>query len=171
MPSPRLCPAGITFRDQLNARFPKRDKRSDGWIGDAAHSQRRSYHNPDRNGVVWALDVDENMGIGTWRNGHAAKRLADQLLVYASSGLPGSERILHVVYEDQVASGTYRKWWWIWRGKGYGHTEHVHITFRDGAGNDGRAFPLPILALDVPTMKAWANQLVVAVKRANGTIR
>lgn len=155
-----LCPAGITFRDQVNRRFPKRDKRSDGWIGDAAHSQRFSYHNPDKNGIVWALDVDENMGTrGIWRRGKAAKRLANQLLDYIRSGLPGSDRVLHVVYEDRVASGTYKKWWWVWRGKGYGHTQHIHITFRQGAGNNRREFPLPILARTRAEMKAWQKQL------------
>lgn len=158
----RLCPAGVTLRGQIDARFPKRDKRSDGWIGDAAHSQRFSYHNPDSHGIVWALDIDENMGIGTWRNGRTCRRLADQLIAYARSGLPGSERILHVVYEDQVASGTYRSTWWRWRGKGYGHSQHLHITFRDGAGNDARQFPLPILAPSRAVMKAWAKALEFA---------
>lgn len=160
-----LCAAGTTFRDQINARWPKRDKRSDGWIGDAAHSARFSYHNPDKNGIVWALDVDENMGIGTWRNGRTCKRLANQLLAYARSGLPGSDRILHVVYEDQVASGTYRKWWWVWRGKGYGHTIHMHITFQAGKGYDARRFPLPILATTRTQRDAWAAQLTKATSR------
>ena len=56
----KLCAGGVRLRDQVNARFPKRDKRSDGWIGDAAHSERASMHNPV-DGVVFALDLDENM--------------------------------------------------------------------------------------------------------------
>ncbi len=155
----RLCDAGTTLRKQLDARFPKRDRRSDGWIGDLAHSKRFSYHNPDRNGIVWALDVDENFGLGTWRFGKAARRFADQLAAYAASGLPGSDRILHIVYEDQVVSGTYKQHWWKWRGSGYGHTFHIHITFRDGKGNDGAIFPLPILAVNRTQMKAWAKAL------------
>lgn len=157
----RLCTAGATFRDQLDKRFPNRDRRSDGWIGDRAHASRFSYHNPDRNGIVWALDVDENLGQGSWRNGRAAKRLADQLLAYARSGLPGSDRVLHVVYENQVASGTYRASWWRWRGSGYGHTFHIHITFREGTPPASRPFPLPILAPDKATMRKWAAALKV----------
>jgi hypothetical protein len=154
-----LCVAGTKLRQQLDRRFIKRDRRSDGWIGDAAHSQRFSYHNPDKNGIVWALDVDENFGQGTWRNGRAAKRFADQLIAYAASGLPGSDRILHVVYEDQVASGTYKQHWWQWRGSGYGHTFHIHITFRQGRGPGSAVFPLPILATNRKQMKAWAAAL------------
>lgn len=159
----RLCAAGTTIRAQLDKRFPKRDRRSDGWIGDQAHSQRFSYHNPDAAGIVWALDVDENFGMGTWRNGKAARRFADQLVDYIRSGLPGSERVLHVVYEDQVVSGTYRNSWWRWRGSGYGHTFHIHITFRQGSGNDARPFPLPILATSRTQMKAWSDMTRLAL--------
>ncbi|WP_026184271.1 peptidoglycan-binding domain-containing protein [Salinispora vitiensis] len=37
-------------RDQLNRRFPKRDTRSDGSIGDTSHQSAPSSHNPDRTG-------------------------------------------------------------------------------------------------------------------------
>lgn len=37
-------------RDQLNARFPGRDKTSDGSIGNLAHQGSPSSHNPDRTG-------------------------------------------------------------------------------------------------------------------------
>ncbi len=158
-----LCPAGVTLRNQLNKKWPKRDKRSDGWIGDAAHSSRFSWHNPIKgaDGVmrVWATDTDENFGLGKMRNGRQARIFANQLLEYIRSGLKGSDRVLHVVYEDQVASGTYRKWWWRFRGKGYDHMQHIHITFRDGAGADGGPFPLPCLAMDRGQARAWRRNL------------
>jgi hypothetical protein len=144
-PTPRLVPAGVTLRDQINKRWPRRDKTSDGWIGDRAHQARKSDHNPDRNGWVHAIDIDENMGAGKMRQGGTARILADQLIEYARSGKPGSKRIKYVVYEDQIASGTYRQWWWRWRGKGFGHFQHIHVSFTSAAETDGSPFPLPIL--------------------------
>lgn len=155
----RLCRAGVTLRQQIDDRWPARDRRTDGWIADRRHSQRRSFHNPDKHGVVYALDIDENMGRGRDRNGATARQLADELVAYAASNLPGAKRVLHVVYEDQVASGTYPRWWWKFRGKGYGHFGHIHISFTPAADKDGGLFPLPILARDEVVRKAWSEAL------------
>ena len=78
----KLCAGGVRLRDQIDRRWPNRHKRSDGWIGDAAHAARKSDHNPI-DGVVFALDIDENMGKGPARNGRTAKKLADQIIEYA----------------------------------------------------------------------------------------
>ena len=156
----KLVPAGVTLRDQVNRKWPKRDKRSDGWIGDSAHAARKSDHNPDSKGWVHAIDLDENFGKGVWRNGRAAKQFADQVIKYAASGLPGSDRVKYVVYENQIASGTYKSTWWKWRGRGYGHTAHIHVSFKSGAPAQNRApFPLPILAPNLTVKRAWAKAL------------
>lgn len=156
----RLCAGGITLRNQINQEFPGRDRRSDGWIGDARHQKnRRSDHNADANGIVHAIDIDENMGRGKDRNGATARRLADEIVAYAASGLPGAKRVKYVVYEDQVASGTYKRWWWKFRGKGYGHMAHIHVSFTNFADHDGSLWPLPILARDEVVRVEWAKAL------------
>ena len=45
------------LRREINAHWPNRDKKSDGWIADAKHPSR-SDHQPDSRGVVHAIDVD-----------------------------------------------------------------------------------------------------------------
>lgn len=154
-----LCAAGVTLRDQINRRWPHRDKASDGWIGDRAHASRISDHNPDAHGVVHAIDIDENLGGGVLRNGRQARILANELIEYAGSGLRGSERVKYVVYENAVASGTYRSAWWKWRPGNWGHTAHIHVSFRDGADNDGAIWPLPCLAPNAAKAKEWRAEL------------
>lgn len=151
-PPPRLCAAGVTLRDQVNKKWPSRDKASDGWIGDAAHAAREgwgtngkgSYHNPDPNGIVHAIDLDEDF-LGKGKGEKTAKEFAEQLATYCREGKDGG-RIAHIVYEDKVASGTANNW--HFRGSGYGHKQHIHISFTNKANNDGSKFMLPILSSD-----------------------
>lgn len=58
-----LAPSLAVLRAEINARWPGRDKASDGWIGDTAHQSTRSDHNPNSRGSVNAIDIDED-GIG-----------------------------------------------------------------------------------------------------------
>jgi hypothetical protein len=157
----KLVAGGVTLRDQLNARFPDRDKQSDGWIGDSAHAARGSLsdHNPDKNGWVHAIDIDENFGHGKWRNGRNAQALANQLLTYARSGLPGSGRVKYVIYENAIASATHKATWFRWRKGNWGHTAHIHVSFNTSAQKDGQEWPLPILGKTVKQRRAWAAAL------------
>ena len=138
----RLVAGGVTLRDQINKRWPKRDKRSDGWIGDKAHAGRQSDHNPDARGLVHALDIDADLDP---KDPGAAQRLANQIVAYAASGIPGANRIKYVVFNDQIASGTYANSMWKWRGSGYGHLRHIHVSFSTKGENNAQTYPLPIL--------------------------
>lgn len=53
-----VVPALDEARDQLNARFPNRDKSSDGGIGNLAHQVEPSSHNPDKTGKPEYKDGD-----------------------------------------------------------------------------------------------------------------
>jgi len=135
--------AGITtLRNQINKRWPKRDKRSDGIWGNKDHQARISDHNPDSRGLVHALDIDADLDP---KDPGAAQRLANQIVAYAASGIPGANRIKYVVFNDQIASGTYANSMWKWRGSGYGHMHHIHVSFSTKGENNAQTFPLPIL--------------------------
>lgn len=158
--------AGITvLRDQVNKRWPKRDKRSDGVVGDLSHQARPSDHNPDKRGYVHALDIDEDF---RGSKGDAMK-FANELIEYARLRKPGSERLKYVVYEDKVASGTYKDKFWVWRGSGYGHTHHIHVSFTTTGETDTQPFRLPIFGFTETPAWDGKTPTVANVVRAEKT--
>lgn len=55
-----LAPSLAVLREEINRRWPGRDRTSDGWIGDTAHQAGPSDHNPNSRGSVNAIDVDDD---------------------------------------------------------------------------------------------------------------
>lgn len=53
-----LIPCLVQLRAEFNVLAPNRAKGADGWIGDAAHQDRVSDHNPDETGEVPIHDAD-----------------------------------------------------------------------------------------------------------------
>lgn len=49
----------------VDARWPDRQRSSDGWIGDRSHQGRASDHNPDSRGLVHAVDITAS-GLDPW---------------------------------------------------------------------------------------------------------
>jgi hypothetical protein len=135
---PWLSKCAETLRNQINREFPDRDKRSDGWIGDARHSATKSDHNPDKlsGGVVRAIDVDCNLG-GPANN---AFYLADQLRTLAKK----DKRISYIIFNHKIASRISLWKWRKYRGSNP-HTSHVHISFTPLGDQDKSKFKLPIL--------------------------
>ena len=112
----RLANSLIQLRKQVNEAFPDRDKSSDGSIGDTAHSQRASDHNPNAAGVVTAIDVDRD-----FNDGHDGRDLVSALIAAKDP------RIKYVIFERQISvTGDITKW------KPYhgvnAHNHHVHIS-------------------------------------------
>jgi len=134
--------AGIpTMTDQVNKRWPKRDKATDGVVGDSNHAARISDHNPDSKGLVHAQDLDKDLK----GSKNDMRWFADQLIAYARGNVGGSARFKNIVFEDQVASGSYSDHNWTWRDGNYGHFDHIHISYSTKGETDGMAFNIPIL--------------------------
>lgn len=139
----RNCKASITLADEMNARWPKRDRESDGTIGDAAHASRQSDHNPwviDAGiGVVRARDVDEDLD-GNKSNGYLdAKVLFEHLLALARAGDDRLNGGGYLIYEGRIYSEKNN-----WQGREHtgpnAHAHHLHISFsRNKAGYDSTA--------------------------------
>lgn len=135
-----LVPALVTLRSQFNMTFPHRSKRSDGWIGDPAHASRFSYHNPDRNGWVHALDITHDPA-----NGVDIDRITDELVASRDN------RILEIIANDLYWNHKDPRWV-----EYYGsneHRQHFHISAKPGStAMDARGWNLPSLhAVAAPT--------------------
>ena len=137
---PILCKAGQQLREQIDDAFPDRDRKSDGWIGDAAHSNRKSDHNPDSsNGVVRAIDVDKDLDSRPSTGAY----LADQIRQCAKK----DKRISYVIYAGKIASAKS-----LWRWRTYSgvnsHHAHIHISFSKKGDQNGSWFDIPMLGAD-----------------------
>ena len=134
---PILCKAGQQLREMIDDAFPDRDRRSDGWIGDAAHSNRKSDHNPDKaNGIVRAIDVDKDLDSRSSTGAY----LADQIRECAKK----DKRISYVIYAGKIASAKS-----FWRFRPYSginsHHAHIHISFTKKGDENGSWFEIPML--------------------------
>lgn len=110
------------LRDEVNARWPDRSTASDGTIGDTAHSQSQSEHNPVGHqfgpqygtpGAVHAMDI-------------TAEGIDVQVLLDA---LIGDQRVWYVIHDGHIWSKTYG-----WEKRPYTgsnpHRTHVHVSLR-----------------------------------------
>ena len=117
--NPRAARSLVTMRDQINAQWPNRAKGNDGMIGDPRHQARKSDHNPNRNGVVQAMDVTDDPV-----HGPSAERLAYVLVASRD------ERIKYLIWNDKIVSSTVSPWKWRPSGED-ARRHHVHISISD----------------------------------------
>lgn len=116
----RLAQSLTILRSQVNNKYPKRSKVSDGWIGDTAHSSRASDHNPNSSGVVQAVDLTHDPA-----NGFDSYAFAEMLRVNRDP------RIKYVISNGRIFSSTTSPWTWRKYTGSNSHSHHVHISVRD----------------------------------------
>lgn len=118
----------VNLREEVNQRWPARDKASDGWIGNDAHeagvtdldgdgdvdgndAALKSQHNPDNRGIVHAIDIDKD-GVSI------------PLLMAAFKAHPSCWYFIHnrKIYQrkNEFAPRDYTG--------ANAHTEHIHIS-------------------------------------------
>jgi hypothetical protein len=127
-----LVPCLARLHGDFDRIAPTRDRRSDGTIGDAAHRQTSSDHNPDETGKVpihdsdrddevHALDVDADLRTHDLTMGRVVAFLVDRCRT-------GRERRLrYIIYNRVIWSESD-----AWRPRPYTgpspHTEHAHFS-------------------------------------------
>lgn len=138
----RLCAALVVLVKEVDRRWPKRDKTSDGSVGDLAHRNRTSDHNPDDDGDVKAADIDEDLegnagAYPRFKAGDNIRRLREALLQQARAGkLP---QLFYIISEGYIYSITYgfRKRKYALADK-MPHDHHMHVSARAAYKNSRR---------------------------------
>lgn len=126
MADPYLVACLVTLRSEFNALDSGRDKDSDGWIGDEAHQQETSDHNPDGRGRVLAIDIDST---GPW-----PAPFGDIV-----ESVRGDSRLEYVIWDRRIASRSHGWTWRAYDGRDP-HTGHAHFSARhDHTGNTSTA--------------------------------
>lgn len=143
-----LVPCLVSLRTEFNQLSPTRDKTSDGSIGDLAHQQEPSDHNPDETGntptkdadhinEVHAIDVDRDLR----RSGWTMEKCLEIIVTRHRSGR--DDRLQNIIYNRRIWSRS-----WGWTARAYtgasAHTEHAHFSARytTPQENDTRAWGL-----------------------------
>lgn len=168
-----LIPAAVKLRSDFDSIAPDRDYASDGWIGDTAHQQEISDHNPDETGSVpihdadkvnevHAIDVDDDLR----ESDLTMEKVVQFLLGRCRSG--AETRLRYIIYNRRIWD--YRS---DWVQKAYTgpspHTEHAHFSFsydtaREAATASWHLEDIPV-ALNSAD-KTWiADQIDAAVER------
>ncbi|MEJ3749141.1 hypothetical protein WEI85_38500 [Actinomycetes bacterium KLBMP 9797] len=159
-----LTPALAELRATFNWLNPRRDKSSDGWIGDAAHSATSSDHNPDESGTVpirdpdslnevHAVDVDET---GPWpaddRGAFSLMRAVRQLVTDHRAGR--ERRLRYIIYERTIWSAS-----WSWTAREYTganpHDKHAHFSgsYDSALERDTRTWNIGFLEDDMANVR------------------
>ena len=122
-----LVPSLVALRNEVNARYPNRDKSSDGSIGDTAHSSRESDHNPDPiTGAVRAYDLDEDLDGNQTDSGDELAFLAEHLRTKRDP------RIKYLIYGGRIyasySTSTRKAWTWGPYTGTNAHLKHMHVS-------------------------------------------
>jgi hypothetical protein len=117
----RVAKSLLKLRDQINQAYPRRNKSSDGTIGDAKHASRSSDHNPwikdGPVGVVSAMDITHDPG-----NGFNSHSFGEHLRVTRDP------RIKYVISNKRIWSSVQSPYVWRSYTGSNPHISHIHIS-------------------------------------------
>lgn len=144
-----LVPCLTSLRGEFDELAPQRDRRSDGTIGDAAHQQTSSDHNPDETGKtpyedadhineVHAIDIDSDLN----EPGITMQQCCDVIRLRHKAGV--DDRLRYIIFNRRIASVSGG---WVWEPySGVSpHTEHAHFSCKYTTAQESDTRPWGLL--------------------------
>ncbi len=118
----------LKLQDAFNAAYPNRNKSigPDAFIGDEAHAERKSDHNPNAAGVVLAYDISNDPA-----HGCAVHKIADYMIAHPDP------RVRYIISNRRIAgnqgfiNGNYpgkTAWKWMPYNGANPHDMHIHVS-------------------------------------------
>lgn len=131
MASWELVPSLVRLRADLNGVAPGRDKTSDGTIGDSAHADRSSSHNPDETGTAPVRDADSKNEVHAFdadvdlrEPGLTMEMIVQHLVSRHRSG--DEKRLRNIIFNHRIWAASSG-----WKQQAYNgaspHTGHAHF--------------------------------------------
>lgn len=141
----------------INVKWPNRDRRSDGWIGDASHEATGapesggSDHNPNKRDTVNAIDID--------RNGIHIPTVIASMLMHPSTR--------YVIFNRKIMSSRDGFVPHDYTGKNQ-HTGHIHRSVYQSATAENRvtSYRFILAPMSWPLLKRGASGVAVGELQA-----
>ena len=114
-------PACRTALQHATLMWPKRNRKSDGLMGDQAHAKRKSDHNE---GSAFDITHDPRAGVDC--------EVLSQLVI-------DDPRVQYVIWNRRIYNRD-RPGWRTYRGAN-AHTHHMHVSVKPEARDDSAAWP------------------------------
>jgi hypothetical protein len=164
MSGPVLTVALTRLRSDFDDAFPERSRSSDGWIGDSAHAESTSGHNPDdTSGVsaeysdsdsaaeVRAIDVDKDLNSST-----SMQDVVDRILATSND----LRRLKYVIFDRHQWSKSNG-----WKRTDYTgsnpHDQHAHFSGDPATDADGGQWSVALMGEDSMTdSQAYVQHIV-----------
>lgn len=134
-----LAPSLVQFRAEVDKKWPKRSKKSDGTVGNAAHAATKSDHNPNSRNSVNAIDI-------------TYPGVNPDVVIAAVKKHPSAA---YVIFNRHIYSATDG-----WVKKPYAgvspHTTHLHISIKQSVKAESstvRWFTTPAKPVAKPVVK------------------
>lgn len=136
-----------TLSDEIDDVAPHRSRASDGTIGDLAHSQRDSDHNPNGAGVVRAKDFTHDPDGGLDCN-VLAEFLAARLGKHPALGVGA-----YIIWRGRIISTSRLSEGWRRYTGSNKHNHHLHLSVGTGGYDSTAPFGLGAPAVVKPTAR------------------